>query len=92
LELVSANLECLIPQGVYFEVVTKGRLYGKPDAEVIDLVVRRNITVALVPALDTSVASNPLGIGDDQVLTLGKGKWLVDLIVTDVEVPSIVCK
>ena len=83
LEVAAANRECVIPGAVYEEAVIRARRLGKPDADAIDAVILRYVEVVQVRTLDPSVIERPIGFGDDQVFTMGKRRWLMDLIVTD---------
>ena len=59
LQHVAHTFECVIPEGIFHEVVTSGRQFQYPDAESINQVIESDITVHRVTEVPPDILEVP---------------------------------
>ncbi len=82
LEEVAQRFQCIIPNAVYDEVVTKGKEHGYVDAEDIDRIIASEIAVQQVPPGE-ELEQLGLGNGETEALALATQLGSEAIVVTD---------
>ena len=72
LEHVARTFDCIIPEAVYHEVVTRGRLFNHSDAEAIDRIIQSGMVVQPPMGVATPDIAESIGVdaGEKDVLGL----------------------
>ena len=72
LEHVARTFDCIIPEAVYHEVVTRGRVFKHPDAEAIDRTIQSSVVVGspIRVAMPDVAETTGIDAGEKDVLGL----------------------
>ena len=71
LQHVAQILDCIIPEAVYHEVVTRGRVFNHSDAEAIDRIIQASVVVQPPMGVATPDIAETIGVNAGEKELLG---------------------